>query len=150
MVQTKDGATENPWITYMRTCSASYQAGLVGERSGRESQCTCQSSPSLQPASHAKRKRGTGASTSEASKKEQKHEVDTAIRKETSQAQNMKKENAKGLLSTGTETQTTRKNKVGRQSIESGTRESSTLDDYAHATARALAKVRIERGERHK
>ena len=68
----------------------------------------------------------------------------------------MKKESAKGLLSTETQTQTTpldRKNKVGRQSItlkEAGTGASTTLDDYAHATARALEKVRIERGERRK
>ena len=163
MVQTKDGATENPWITYMRTCAANYRAGLVsweGEaypreksQSGRERPCTCKSSQMVSPPSHAKRKRGTGASASEASKKEQKHEVDTAIRKEKSQAQKMKKESAKGLLSTETQTQTTRKNKVGRQSItlkEAGTGASSTLDDYAHATARALEKVRIERGERRK
>ena len=160
MVQTKDGATENPWITYMRTCAANYRAGLPVEayprkvsQSERESPCTCQSSQMVSPPSHAKRKRGTEASASEPSKKEQKQEVDTAIRKEKSQAQKMKKESAKGLLSTETQTQTTRKNKVGRQSItlkEASSRQGGTLDDYAHATARALEKVRIERGERRK
>ena len=80
MVQTKDGATENPWITYMRTCAANYKAGVPGEaypreksQSGQENRCTCQSSEMVPPASHAKRKRGTGASASEASNKEQKH-----------------------------------------------------------------------------
>ena len=62
----------------------------------------------------------------------------------------MKQESAKGLLSTETQTQTTRKNKVGRQSIEASARQSGTLDDYAHATARALEKIRLERGERRK
>ena len=79
MVQTKDGATENPWITYMRTCAANYRAGLVsweGEaypreksQSGRERPCTCKSSQMVSPPSHAKRKRGTEASASEPSKK---------------------------------------------------------------------------------
>ena len=157
MVQTKDGATENPWIMYMRTCAANYKAGLVGEeysrekpQPGRESPCTCQSSPLVQPVSHAEGKRAARASASEPSKKKQKHEVDTAIRREKSQAQKMKKESAKALLSAETQTHTTRKNKVGRQSIEASTRESGTLDDYAHATARALEKVRIERGDRRK
>ena len=27
MVQTKQGAGENPWITYMRACAANYHAG---------------------------------------------------------------------------------------------------------------------------
>ena len=130
MVQTKDGATENKWITYMRTCAANYKAGLPVEayplldreksQSGQESPCTCQSSPQsvVQPASHAKRKRAVGVS--EASKNKQTREVDTAIRKEKSQAQKMKKERATGL-----------------QSIEADTQKNGTLDDYAHATARA-------------
>ena len=130
MVQTKDGATENPWITYMRKCAANYKAGppveaypLLDEKksqSGQESPCTCQSSPQsvVQPASHAKRKRAVRVS--EASKIKQTREVDTAIRKEKSQAQKMKKERATGL-----------------QSIEADTQKKSNLNDYAHSTARA-------------
>ena len=127
MVQTKDGATENPWITYMRTCAANYKAGLPVEaypreksQSGQEGPCTCQSSPQsvVQPATHAKRKRAVGVS--EASKNKQTREVDTAIRKEESQSQTMKKERATGL-----------------QSIEADTQQNCTLDDYAHTTARA-------------
>ena len=92
MVQTKDGATENRWITYMRTCAANYKAGLPVEaytreksQSGQESPCTCQSSPGVQPASLsvvAKRKRAVGVS--KASKNKQTRHVDTAIRKEKS------------------------------------------------------------------
>ena len=127
MVQTKDGATENKWITYMRTCAANYKAGLPVEaypreksQSGQESPCTCQSSTQsvVQPASHAKRKRAVGVS--QGSKNKQTREVNTAIRKENSQTQKMKKERATGL-----------------QSIEDDTQKNGTLDDYAHATARA-------------
>jgi len=127
MVQTKDGATENPWITYMRTCAANYKAGLPVEaypreksQSGQEGPCTCQSSPQsvVQLASHAKRKRAVRVSG--ASKNKQTREVETAISKEKSQAPKMKKERATGL-----------------QSIEADTQKNGTLDDYAHSTARA-------------
>ena len=132
MVQTKDGATENKWITYMRTCAANYKAGLPVEaypildreksQSGQENPCTCQSSTQsvVPPASHAKKKRAVGVS--QASKNKQTREVNTAIRKEKSQTQKMKKERATP------------------QSItlkEDDTQKNGTLDDYAHATARA-------------
>ena len=76
MVQTKDGATENPWITYMRTYAAHSKAGLVGKEYPREkpqprqeSPCICQASPLVHAASHAKGKRAARASASEPSKK---------------------------------------------------------------------------------
>ena len=130
MVQTKGGATENPWIMYMRTCAANYKAGLPVEayptldreksQSGQESPCTCQSSPQgvVQPASHAKRKRAVGVS--EATKNQQTREIDTAITKEESQSQTMKKKCA-----------------TGPPSIEGDTQQNCTLDVYAHTTARA-------------
>ena len=96
---------------------------------------------------------GRGRQHQKVQRKSNNNELDTAIRKEKSQAQKMNHESAKGLLSTETQTQTTRKNKAGRQSItlkKAGTGASTTLDDYAHAAARALEKVRIEHGKRRK
>ena len=41
MVQTRKGAGENPWLSYMRACAANYQAGVPQPKGD----CDCHAKP---------------------------------------------------------------------------------------------------------
>ena len=137
MVQTHSGARENPWLTYMRACAERYRAGEqleALESPPKHTPCNCDTQPIPKP------KRGKSAS-----KAQSKQEVDKAIKTEKSKARKITKQSEKGLQQTGrNHNNMTRK---GEQP-EGGT--SGTLDQYAHATARALQRVQRERAEARK
>ena len=131
MVQTQSGASENPWIAYLRACAARYKAGEPSESLVERPPCKCESQPVP--------KRKARQVTSES---QQKQEVDNAIQTERTKSKKITKQSEKGLQ----KTRRHHKDKLREGKQAEGSRK-GTIDEYAHATTRALERVRRERAE---
>ena len=56
MVQTKQGAGDNPWISYMRACATNYHAGVSQSKPAKPAKPEAKAKPAKPPKHSAKAK----------------------------------------------------------------------------------------------